>query len=54
MNARVLDHWIGCFVMPTLLVAVVAAAIAAAAVAHEGPTNDDGCHFSETEGYHCH
>lgn len=28
--------------------------IAAAALAHEGKLDSDGCHHSEEEGYHCH
>jgi hypothetical protein len=23
-------------------------------LSHPGPTNSDGCHFSESRGYHCH
>ena len=37
-----------------LLLTCVAGALKATAFAHEAPKDGNGCHFSESEGYHCH
>lgn len=37
-----------------LFSASVVTALTVAAVARKAPTDSNGCHFSEGEGYHCH
>lgn len=43
-----------CVIVILALAGVTALAGSGKVLSHPGQTNSDGCHFSESQGYHCH